>query len=225
MHISGYGFDNLAHKVVFPNPQAPQLIAGGLSRLFDAAIAYGIDPLRNLGASRSVNFVKEMHSRIARDHLGYDGICEFPCGAIHGGYASLPGVHGEEQQYRFKKDGKVHMAPYEWRIHKAIKELDPHLDIVMSRLQYAMEYLVLLNDPCTWLRVQELWGDLLEESPRYGRLYGGAYNQFVVNKNLLLDAHYDYTNHPEVLVLPPQSTLSSLHRTFSSDHALELTGS
>ena len=66
------------------------------------------------------------------------------------------------------------------------------------RLQYCMEHLVLRTAPELWLRVYELWGDLDQDAPRYGRLYGGMYNQFVVNKNLLLDDHEDDGNHPQV---------------------------
>ena len=60
--------------------------------------------------------------------------------------------------------------------------------------------MLLLDNPEAWLCCFELAGDLDAEAPAHGRLFeNGLYNQFVVNRNLVLEEHTDNFNH-QVLV-------------------------
>ena len=202
--VAHYGSEDVVHKSVFPDPEAPVLIAGALHRLWAAALEEGINPLNNLG-NRAAKEVKSQHTPSAIKHLGYTGTGMFPCGAVHGGYSIMAGI-GHDQKWTFKYKGKEYMAPFEWKLHRAIRHHDPYLHTVLLRLMFSMEHLVLRSSPKLWLKCHGLWGDLQREEPKFGRLFGwGFNNQFVVNRNLLLTWHDDYRNHPEVCL--PFTTL------------------
>lgn len=46
----------------------------------------------------------------------------------------------------------------------------PQLNAMLAALQYAMEYMLLLDNPEAWLSCFELAGDLDAEAPAEGRL-------------------------------------------------------
>ena len=202
LRVAQYGAPDELHESVFPDAEAPALIAGALERLWAAALTGGVCPQRNVGGRAPADVVRE-HRGIARRHLGYEDGGVFPCGAVHGGYSLMGGAHGFEQQWRFNFNGQQLMAPYGWKIHRAIREHDPQLDVVLSRLAYAMEHLLLRAAPHLWLQCQDLWGDLDSTKPTFGRLYDSFNNQFVVNKNLLLGWHNDDANHPDASTRTP----------------------
>merc|ERR1740130_2333324 len=116
------------------------------------------------------------HEALARTRLGWDGDTASPppCGAIHGGDTAMAGS-AAVQGKRFRDvDGEQRQAPYLWKLHQVLDAKAP------------------------WLSCFELAGDLDAKAPAHGRLFeSGLYNQFVVNRNLVLEEHTDNFNHKD----------------------------
>lgn len=191
---------------VFPSDEAPRGLATALHELWQVCIDDGHEPLHNTGKVRGGQYEEMVrkHEALARTRLGWDGDTASPppCGAIHGGYTAMAG-RALVQGKRFRDaDGTQRQAPYLWKLHQVLDAKAPWLNGVLAALQYAMEYMLLLDNPEAWLRCFELAGDLDAKAPAHGRLFqSGLYNQFVVNRNLVLEEHIDNFNHkvlPEV---------------------------
>jgi len=201
----------------FP-PEAPALLLQAFERIWAAAEKYGIDAIGNTGKLRgkSVKEMKSQHETMARSHLGWDGKAALPCGGLHGGWSAMAGG-SEKQSWRFlDQEGCEHQAPYFWKLEDAMTKHDPKLHEFVSALQYAMEYSLLQAHPELWLRSYESFGDLDAHSPGPGRLYrDGMYNQWVLNRNLMLSPHTDHLNidkarsHPLLLPCHTQHSIVS----------------
>lgn len=189
---------------VFPSAEAAEALATALNELWQVCVDEGHEPLHNTGKVRGGRHEEMVskHEALARARLGWDGESGSPppCGAIHGGYTAMGG-RAAVQGKRFRDvDGGERQAPYLWKVHQVLDAKAPWLNGVLAALQYAMEYMLLLDNPEVWLSCFELTGDLDAEAPAHGRLFeSGLYNQFVVNRNLVLEEHTDHFNH-EVFV-------------------------
>ena len=166
---------------VFPPDQAPGLIAPAFQRIWACALEYGLDPMNNTGKLRGGDEAvqRRLHERLAQAHLGLKGGEKMQqCGALHGGFTAMGGSN-PQQMHKFRGVGNVpRQLPYEWSMEKAIDTHDGQLRVVLTSLQYSLEYLMLLNHPAMWLECYELFGDLDEAKPRPGRLWGGMNNQW-----------------------------------------------
>lgn len=93
-------------------------------------------------------------------------------------------------------EGVARQAPFLWRVENALDTEHPELHNFLGALQFTMECALLQHSPATWLRCQVLHKDLDASHPRPYRLYHtGLFNQWVLNRNLVLGAHADRFNH------------------------------
>ena len=212
-------------------PESAVLLLEGFQRIWAAADKYGIDAMAHTGKLRgkSVSDMKAQHGAMARRCLEWDGQAPLPCGGLHGGWSAMPGG-SETQSWRFMDgDGCEHQAPYFWKLEAAMSTHDPKLHEFVAALQYAMEYALLQAEPGLWLRSYEAFGDLDADSPGPGRLYEtGMYNQWVLNRNLMLSPHKDHFNldkvrsHPHPLPCQPNTqhsvVLNPTGRRDAHDH-------
>ena len=185
---------------IFPAEAAGQLVQG-FQRVWAAAECHEMDAMAHVGLLRgkSLKAMTAAHGTMARHRLGWQEPATLPCGGLHGGYSAMAGASAT-QSFRFEdSDGNERQGPFLWKLDEALSTHDPEMHSFAAALQYALEHVLLRADPERWLRQYELFRDLDVEAPAPGRLYrDGMYNQYVLNRNLLLDEHTDHLNHEEV---------------------------
>ena len=186
-------------------------LVAGFRRVWEVGAHADLDPLTHTGNVRSILGAREQHEHLARTHLGGRegeggaGTVIYPCGAIHGGWCSMPGVSCQQNWAFPDVDGCDRMAPFLWRIEGAMGSNQPDLHSFIGVLQYALEYAVFEQSPARWLQCYAAFGDLDAPEPHPYRLHRtGMFNQWVLNRNLLLGTHKDKHNDPsgiEVLLI------------------------
>ena len=201
LYVMQFGSCDRTLCKVFPS-DAPDLLANFFEQVWNTGLQGGINPLHDTGKVREADVVemKNAHVRLACNHFAYHEGCREapPTGAIHGGWTAKAGA-ARVQSMRYKaSDNTNRQLPYLWKIETAIEEHCPSLHNILAHLQYAMENMLLDKSPALWLRAFEAFGDLDLEEPHPGRLYKyGCYNQWVLNRNLLLGWHQDHFNEEE----------------------------
>ena len=178
-------------------PDVPDMLVALFNRIWAAALLEKIDPLNNTGKVRASDVVIKKHGRLACKYLGWDkgdGTLP-PCGAVHGGWCAMAGST-PQQMMRFRDtDRNETMAPFLWKVEKALTNHDAACHNAIAKLQYFVECLLLKHLPEVWLRQYSVFEDLSSKQPSVGRLYQtGAHNQWVMNRNLVLGVHRDHFN-------------------------------